>query len=301
MSKFENLFAVKNLTATVAAIGMLSTVAYGDDKDGKPDLFEIKDANSSIYIMGTVHAMRPDVDWEKAILKEKITASDKIFFELDMDMPNFEQQVAGKFGSKFMLTDGSTLPSYLSEEEYEKVKAIFTAKGIPEAQLQMFAPWAAAVTLAQFTIMDAGLNPAAGIDNVLKQHVADAGKDITGLETIDDQLAALAGDSYAEQADFLKSGIADYEKGVEGLNTLINAWAADDIAKMEELMMESLPIDKGIGKKLITDRNNAWMITLDKALADDVTSFVAVGALHLHGPVGLLKQFEDKGYTVVRH
>ncbi len=48
---------------------------------------------------------------------------------------------------------------------------------------------------------------------------------------------------------------------------------------------------------LVKDRNNEWMKTLP-GLVQNSKQFIAVGALHLAGPYGLVAQFKNFGYTV---
>jgi uncharacterized protein len=48
---------------------------------------------------------------------------------------------------------------------------------------------------------------------------------------------------------------------------------------------------------LLKDRNNRWMKTLPGLLAKE-SQFISVGALHLAGPNGLIKQLLRLGYIV---
>jgi uncharacterized protein YbaP (TraB family) len=48
---------------------------------------------------------------------------------------------------------------------------------------------------------------------------------------------------------------------------------------------------------MLTERNNKWMKIL-LAQNNRETQCIAVGALHMAGPNGLLTQFERKGYKV---
>ena len=50
-------------------------------------------------------------------------------------------------------------------------------------------------------------------------------------------------------------------------------------------------------KILLDDRNYKWMQQLPR-LMQEKSLFVAVGALHLVGESGLVKQLQSKGYTV---
>ena len=52
-----------------------------------------------------------------------------------------------------------------------------------------------------------------------------------------------------------------------------------------------------IETKLLTERNARWIISMKELLAKNST-FFAVGALHLVGDDGLIKQLKTAGYTV---
>ena len=53
-----------------------------------------------------------------------------------------------------------------------------------------------------------------------------------------------------------------------------------------------------IYKSIMVDRNNNWMPQIEGFINDEVIEFVIVGALHLHGPDGLLNMLKAKGYKV---
>ncbi|MCB0754781.1 MAG: TraB/GumN family protein, partial [Flavobacteriales bacterium] len=49
--------------------------------------------------------------------------------------------------------------------------------------------------------------------------------------------------------------------------------------------------------KLLTERNNRWIKAIQEKLGDK-SVFFAVGAMHLVGDNGLIKQLQSAGYTV---
>jgi uncharacterized protein YbaP (TraB family) len=58
-----------------------------------------------------------------------------------------------------------------------------------------------------------------------------------------------------------------------------------------------VPDQFGNSDYLIKDRNNKWMKVLP-GLMKESSQFVAVGALHLAGPDGLITQLQNSGYKV---
>ena len=52
--------------------------------------------------------------------------------------------------------------------------------------------------------------------------------------------------------------------------------------------------------KLLVERNRKWMPIIESYFKTPATEFVLVGAAHLAGEHGLLKQLADRGYTISR-
>jgi uncharacterized protein YbaP (TraB family) len=57
------------------------------------------------------------------------------------------------------------------------------------------------------------------------------------------------------------------------------------------------PDQIGTMDRILTQRNNNWLKKLP-VLMKEGTCFIAVGALHLAGPIGLVNQLRKAGYTV---
>ena len=53
-----------------------------------------------------------------------------------------------------------------------------------------------------------------------------------------------------------------------------------------------------IYKKVLVDRNNNWIPLIDAYFDTESVEFVLVGALHLHGPDGILNLLKESGYSI---
>jgi len=56
--------------------------------------------------------------------------------------------------------------------------------------------------------------------------------------------------------------------------------------------------EPGAKKELIDNRNDAWIVQLDKMLQEHHTYFITVGTGHLVGPHGLPALLRAKGHNV---
>ena len=79
-------------------------------------------------------------------------------------------------------------------------------------------------------------------------------------------------------------------------NDLIANWFAHDLNKMYAITMKGLAVF-GNETDYLDKRNDRWMKVLP-GLINKESQFIAVGALHLAGPRGLVKQLEELGYTL---
>ena len=122
-------------------------------------------------------------------------------------------------------------------------------------------------------------------------------KDINPFETVEEQMNMLFNKtSIDDQATQLKIFTRNKEQAVQMGYELMVSWFNKDLKKMYPIY-ENMAQITGNQDYLVKDRNNNWMKTLPGLLAK-VSQFIAVGALHLAGPDGLIEQLEHLGYTV---
>ena len=145
-------------------------------------------------------------------------------------------------------------------------------------------------------------NPAEAMDNYIQQYATDAGKSIIGLETIDDQINALFySSSLKRQSELLLCSFENMEYSYNELIVeLVNAYNQADLTtllKMFDNKESPCPPTQEEVDAMLKNRNDRWIEKLP-AIMSDKSSFIAVGAGHLVGEVGLLEQLEKLGYQV---
>lgn len=146
-----------------------------------------------------------------------------------------------------------------------------------------------------------GLTDDTQADSYFQLIAAEKGKKIIGLETVEQQINVLFGNGTLErQAEVLAETIKNKENTVKDMLLLDKLYKS---GKLNELVDLSKRKDKIADltdeeySKLVDDRNTAWLEKLP-SLFKDAPCFVAVGALHLGGKNGLIKQLEKAGYHV---
>ena len=181
-------------------------------------------------------------------------------------------------------------------------KELQTAIGVGLARLDQLKPMNVSLILSVVYLMKNNrekLDQYKGLS--LDAHFAAQGKktmkNITALETIEEQMDLLFNKTTdEEQASQLKLFIRYKNEVVPMGDELLRHWFNHDLNGMYSIYKRSVAFS-GERDDLVKDRNNHWMKQLPGLLSKE-SQFIAVGALHLAGADGLVKQLEQSGYTV---
>ena len=261
-----------------------------------PALWVIRDADSTLYLFGTVHVLRPTTAWGSARVDAAFASADQVWFEIS----NPDDQAAViPLVQQYGLSPDRPLSSLLTPAELAALDAAATGAGATAAQLDPLRPWLVGLTLSVAPLVKAGYDPTSGVELVLKARAEAAGKPIHGFETIDKQIGMLAGLPEADQLAFLRSVLESYEDATTELDQLVDAWATGDVAAIERLgVIEMREESEAMYDALLVRRNTDWAGQIQTLLAGSGTVFMAVGAAHLAGEDSVQEILEARGVDV---
>ncbi len=141
------------------------------------------------------------------------------------------------------------------------------------------------------------------LDFWLQREAERAGKRVYGLESAAEHIDTLAGLPLEAQIGLLRSilGAGDPERAFALVRSLYEAGDLGALAAVQEAALAGLdpPTAAAVRARLIEDRNRRMVERMAPRLAEG-NAFVAVGALHLPGPRGILSLLEGQGYAVTR-
>jgi uncharacterized protein YbaP (TraB family) len=265
----------------------------------KPALWVAKDADTTIYLFGTVHLLPNDTDWHNDTLDRAVADSHTLYIELTDDDPANMMALVLRYG----MDAAHPLTSQLDAAEQLRLSTAATKAGVPGGMqaLNMMRPWLAALTLTTAPLLKAGLDPEHGVDKQLQARMVAAGKTVLGLETAEQQMRFLADMPHAVQLDFLRSAMRDVDKGVAQLDEVIDAWKNGDVATIARLEDEDMrQTAPELYQRLLVARNQAWATKIAAMLQQPGTIFIAVGAAHLAGPDSVQAQLNKQGIETPR-
>ncbi|WHO73869.1 TraB/GumN family protein [Rhizobium sp. BT03] len=204
-----------------------------------------------------------------------------------------------------MFTDGTTIDKLLSPEDYKRLETGLKQRGIPLGAVSRMRPWmiSSAVALPACEIA----RKAKGVQFLDQKIATDAvaqGKQVKGLETLAEQIQAMA-DLPIEF--HLKSLIETLELGdkmSDVVETMTDLYLSGDIGLTMPMLKTVTPEKQGedsdyaaFEQRVILDRNKV-MAERAAPILDGGNVFMAVGALHLPGKAGVIELLRQQGFTV---
>ncbi|HYF22350.1 MAG TPA: TraB/GumN family protein [Caulobacteraceae bacterium] len=278
----------------VMSAGLMAGAARAE-----PAMWVVKDKDSTIYMIGTVHLLRQETAWKTPKIEKALADSKELWLEIvDVDNEAAMQPLIMKHG----VDQQKPLSSKLTDAQKAKLAAVSAKYGLNPAQLEPLKPWLVGLTFSVLPIQKAGFDPNAGVDRVLKAAAVKEGDKIAAFETTEEQIGFFAGMDEAEQIAFMESALDDADRGVAVLDQLANAWAAGDVDTIGKVMNEEMKADAPeVYDLLLTQRNIRWAEKIDQLLDGSGTHLVAVGAGHLAGPDSVQAQLKKRGIEAKRH
>jgi uncharacterized protein len=297
----------KHLLAKTSAATLLLILGIVLSLTGKAQINTVKQSNfyaitgnglkDTSWLFGTYHLVKSSYLNEVPEVVNAFNKSKAVAVELVIDSAKL--LMANAMG---MLKD-KTLSDLLDKPFKDSLdNEMKTTLGIGIAQINQLKPINVAITLSMvYLITDTNslLQKYSGsmLDGYFAETGKQYGKNISAFETIEEQMDILFNKSTDEEQVtqlqyFLRNKTAMINQG----NELITQWFKHDLDNMYSVSERGLNVF-GNEDDFLNNRNNKWMKILPGLLAKE-SQFIAVGALHLAGPHGLVKQLQQLGYTV---
>ena len=245
------------------------------------------------YIFGTFHAICSDQMVPIASLDNYLAQTDQLLMEIDMD----DAVEMGSMAKAMIIPDGKTIKDFLTDEQFAKVDTMITdLLGYSAERVKMVKP-SMLMVLALTSPKAIGCKPTV-YDMSLMQNAVASKKPVIGLETVASQIEVIDSQPLEKQAKDLYDMALKPEDSMLELKKLMEVYARHDPEKLFKLTDSMMKKDREFQRRLLDERNHAWIPKLETAFKDKPT-FVAVGAGHLGGPKGVIKLLRGKGYRVV--
>ncbi len=288
--------------ALVAALGAQAqqTAPPAASEGPQPLLWRVRSESATVYLYGSIHAAPPEALPPPMAAREAFARSQTLVTEVAL-VPGLELDIGRAMQARSEMPDGTQLRELFTDDEWGVVRRSLAGSGIPRAELLDVQPWVVELLIAELMGLPDGFTTESGLDVYFAGKAQARGVEMLGIETVEEQIDALAGGSLEEQAASLVATIERSDDAL-GIDELYEAWYAGDAETLGRLVREhySPPEFAGTFRRLFTERNERWVEALIDYLSTESAYFIVVGAGHLVGDGSVIDLLEQAGYPSVR-
>jgi len=222
-----------------------------------PALWRVADEDTTVYLFGTVHTLRPETRWEVPIILDALEAADAIYFEADTVSPAAQNEISEVLTERGLFTDGRILQDVLPEDAEREVEEATDLLGIPSQSIHNFKPWFASMQLSSVHLQNRNFDSSLGVERVIGAEANARGTPIRYLETGAYQLGLLASVPEAEQVAMLVQTAKQIEDDPDFLETLISEWAEGDVPTLADLIANDIVFENILAANgIVAQREN---------------------------------------------
>jgi len=248
------------------------------------------------HILGTIHSDDPRILNLPLLVRQSLNHSTRYVMEVKLQP---DLGMVATMMAAMLLPEGQTLDKLMGAEQYQRVSELALRYGMPDSSLRKMKPWAVATTLAL-----PKSNGAEILDLKLDQLAKKQGLITYGLERVEEQLDIFDGLSMEDQVALLIDTVDNHPRIVTEMERLTEAYLARDLAAIWAIQEESktegnIELNQRLMERMLDERNQR-MVTRMLPHLKQGRAFVAIGALHLPGELGVLNLLKQQGYRISR-
>jgi uncharacterized protein YbaP (TraB family) len=252
-----------------------------------------------LYLCGTIHILR-ESDYPLAPGYEAAYAeSDKLVLELPPGA-GAGGKLANRMRELGLYSSDASLDSKIRPDLWRDVRAWGKTRSLSASSLNRYRPWFLSLIIASMEYAALGAEPDKGVDQHFEERARRDGKPGEGLETVEFQLQMFASLSEEMQRNLLEQTLAEVTDMPREYERMIQAWKDGDLDTLHGMLFEEAERFPELMSVFLTDRNLAWIDSLEGMLKREERAMVLVGAGHLGSEFGVLELLRQRGFRV-RH
>ena len=266
-------------------------------------VWRVINAKAPFYLVGSIHALsKKDYPLPKPY-DIALKNSSRFLFEFD---PTRHEEFQKKFEAAAKYPAGQDIRSkispkllaWLRKNMVTSVPDIHEGERLVSFDSQLhYKPW----WIAQHLAAPASYSKASashGLDNYFVDHAMESGKEIAGLESVNEHVAVMGGLSDQEGEFLLQDALAQPGDTDTESGRMYKAWRKGDT---DALWAGDAPLRSKaprIAARFVDDRNVKWVPRIEKELKTGKPTAVVAGALHFSGPNSVIALLQKQGYVI---
>jgi len=267
-------------------------------------VWRVTNAKAPLYLVGSIHALSKRDYPLPAPYEIALREVNRLVLEFD---PNQHAEFDKKFVAAARYPAGQDIRSKIHPELLAWLRANVAVDVDPRHAKKSrgaafdnglaYKPWWIAQHLATKDA-DSKASSVHGLDNYLVDRAKEMGKEIGGLESVDEHVAVLGGLSDRDGEILLRNALTPPKNGADDSKRMLKAWRTGDIATLWAADAQLRNEAPWIAARFVEDRNVKWVPRIVSEMNSGKPTAIVAGALHFSGPKSVIKLLEKQGYTI---
>ncbi|MFT2111067.1 TraB/GumN family protein [Marinomonas sp. 2405UD68-3] len=281
---------------------ILSTLGHTKEND-QAFLWKVQNRHITVYLAGSIHALNESHYPLSQAYIDAYNNSQNLVVELNVNAlnPIYSQALVQ---SKMWLPRNQSLESHLSKDALTSLKTFSIKNQTEYTRLIQMRPWMVIEQLTGYQLKQTSLKAELGVDQYFLQLAKKDNKPILELETLEQQISAIAHSPFESQLEALEVSLEQLEDK-EYLNKMIHFWRSADPQGLYDFVYQDVISHPKLAPMMnnLLDKRNKTMsdvitLYLNQPISNRNSYFVIVGALHFSGPNSIQTHLKNKGYFV---
>jgi len=284
-----------------AMLGTVLMAAPASARAPEPALWQIKNGDSTVYLLGSIHVLPTNWGWRTKPISAAISSADVFVFD-SLLTPYSLGQTKVFIRQNGTLPRGKHLSTMLSPEGQEDFKAVLASVPIDPDSIDVMRPWLAQIILADARIMNSSTHVTygQGVDAQIEAEAHKAKKPAHYLESMESLFKILVAAAPDNDIKRFETNLHEVRESNSNFNRLLEYWTAGNQPGLAKLAAEDKEIHSEEMRLVLDQRNRNWMPQIESMLTAKKTTFITVGAAHLVGPGSVMEMLCKRGWKVQR-
>ncbi len=294
------------ITLILIGVGVLCAIPVRSAQaQPKCCVWRVTNAKAPFYLVGSVHALSKNDYPLPAPYEIALKDARRFLFEFD---PTRNAEFEKKLAAAAKYPPGEDIRSKIDPELLAWLRQnIFAVNDDPRRGKKSrgegfdsglgYKPWWIAQHLVDKSSYS-NVSTSPGLDDYFVAHAKRMGKEIGGLESVDEHVAVVGGLSDRDGEIMLRDALAPHKNGEADLNQMRKAWRKGDTAALwagDARFRKEAP---RIAARFVDERNIKWIPRIIAELNSGKPTAIVAGALHFSGPNSVVRLLKKRGYKI---
>ena len=268
-------------------------------------VWRVTNAKAPFYLVGSVHSLCQDDYPLPAPYEIALKEAKRFLFEFD---PTRQAEFEKKLEAAARYRPGEDIRSKIDPKLMVWLQQnIETVSNDPRGGKRSrvtgfdaglgYKPWWIAQHLVDKSAYS-NVSASPGLDDYFLVRAQKMGREIGGLESVDEHVAVLGGLSDRDGEILLRDALTPQKNEAAQLGGMRRAWRQGNTAALWARDARFRTEAPWIAARFVDDRNRKWVPRIESELKSGKPTAIVAGALHFAGPNSIVKLLEKRGYKI---